>query len=684
MPAMAMGRVAILGFDALDPRLCQRWMDEGALPNLKRLAETGGYRPLATTSPCQSPVAWRSFATGCNPGQHGVFDFLTRTPGSYLPEIGFVGRGSTGVLPADWQRWAVAAGTGAAGMTAVAAATRARWSRRALLGAALGLPLAGLAGRALSAWLPREVPIPVNRAGGTPFWADLGDHGLRTTALWVPAEFPAQSYPHARVLSGLGVPDARGTTGTFTVFTTADDDANTELGGQITHVVFVEDRAATALIGPPSPLQPRGQPMRAELGIERVGAGSVRLRCGDGSAEVAVGEWSPWLPVTFADGPLVRVHGRVRFHLGAAAPDLDLYATAVNFDPERLPATVALSAPRDYAAELVDRHGFAKTVGWPTETWALTEERIDDATYLDDFTETFATQRAIALAELERGGWDCFAAVFLPTDHIQHTFWRTLDPEHARHEPDAPARVRDAIRDAYVDCDRLVGEVVQRLGPDDTLIVLSDHGFHPWRTAVNLNRWLVEHGWMTLRAGAPQPAKTMQDLASGGLFFEHVDWFNTRAYSLGLGNIYLNLAGREPEGIVQPGGEAEALLARLRQDLLKLTDPQGEPVVRSAYLGSGLYHGPFAASGADLLVGFHPGYRVSWQTCLGGAPEGVFAANDRKWSGDHCSLDPAITPGVVFCNRPLPESPSILDVAPSVLRRLGVAPPPGMDGRAWW
>ena len=381
----------------------------------------------------------------------------------------------------------------------------------------------------------------------------------------------------------------------------------------------------------------------------------------------------------------MRLAARLRFHLVQVEPEIALYASPLNLDPARMPPGLALSAPAAFAGELRERHGFFKTLGWPTETWALTEERISDDAYLDDFADTFGRQRAIALAEIARGDWDCFTAVFLPTDHIQHTFWRGLDPQHPRYESDAPDRVRHAIRDAYRDCDRMVGEVLATKPADVALVVLSDHGFHPWRIAVNLNTWLHERGWLALKAGAASADKSLLDLQPDGLFFEHVDWFATRAYSLGLGNIHLNLAGREPEGIVKPGGEDEAVLARLERELLAWRDAQGQPVVRSVYRGSNLYHGPYAAEGADLLVGFHPGYRVSWQTCLGGAPPGVFAPNARKWSGDHCSLDPAITPGVLFCDRPISaEAPGIIDAAPSILRLLGVEVPSDMDGRPWW
>ncbi len=441
--------------------------------------------------------------------------------------------------------------------------------------------------------------------------------------------------------------------------------------------------AESQALGPDNPLSATGEPLSCPVELELQG-GRLLVRSGDFSGTLAPGEWSPWVAFAMRASPLVGTTVMGRFHLMAIAPSIELYLSPLNLHPDHVPPGVPLSAPAGYASALAARHGHFKSIGWPTETWALTEERIDDATYLQDFSETFRAQQAIALAELARGDWDCFVAVFLPTDHIQHTFWRFQDPTHPRHDPAAPEASKGAILAAYQDADRFLGQARAVIDRATRLIVLSDHGFHSWRQAVNLNTWLVEEGLMALRPGARRAAKSMASIGHG-LFFEDVDWFNTRAYSMGLGNIYLNRVGREPEGIVTQGAEEDLLLERIQRRLAALRDPSdGASPVRSTYRGRDIYHGARAAEGADLVVGFDEGYRVSWQTCLGGAPAGVFAVNDRKWSGDHCSLDPAITPGMVLSNQPLPPDPSIIDCAPSIVRSFGLPVPAEMDGRSWW
>ncbi|HEV2245321.1 MAG TPA: hypothetical protein VGW37_01595, partial [Terriglobia bacterium] len=163
----------------------------------------------------------------------------------------------------------------------------------------------------------------------------------------------------------------------------------------------------------------------------------------------------------------------------------------------------------------------------------------------------------------------------------------------------------------------------------------------------------------------------------------NVDWSRTRAYALGLGQIYLNERGREGEGIVSPGPEADQLLHEIQQKLLAYRDPDnGQPVLRNVYLSRTIDHGAYMKDAPDLQLNFQVGYRTSWQTALGAIPSGIVVANTRKWSGDHCASDPSDTPGILFCNRALESArPGILDIAPTVLKILGASPPGQLDGK---
>jgi predicted AlkP superfamily phosphohydrolase/phosphomutase len=211
---------------------------------------------------------------------------------------------------------------------------------------------------------------------------------------------------------------------------------------------------------------------------------------------------------------------------------------------------------------------------------------------------------------------------------------------------------------------------MEKIDDQTTLMVLSDHGFKPFRRAVELNRWLQQNGFLTEKTDAKTP-----DL------LQRVDWSKTQAYAVGFGGIYLNMAGREANGIV-PKQEAarlkQAIIARLKQ----LRDPvrAGAPI-SEVYDREDAYKGPYVEDAPDLVVGFAPGYRVAWETVTGGFGEQVISDNTRPWSGDH-NMNPPEVPGMLFCNHPVAvENPHITDIAPTVLDLFGVPVPPHMDGK---
>jgi len=234
--------------------------------------------------------------------------------------------------------------------------------------------------------------------------------------------------------------------------------------------------------------------------------------------------------------------------------------------------------------------------------------------------------------------------------------------------------------------DAIVGEAMQRLAPQTALIVCSDHGFASFRRGVNYNTWLVKNGFMTLREGS-YGGKTLEDLFDRGElgeFFKFVDWSRTKAYAMGLGNIYINLLGREPKGSVAPGREYEEVREAIASGLEALVDPEtGErPVVR-VYRREEIYSGFDPRVLPDLRPANANHYRVGWQTALGEVPPNIFEDNLKAWSGDHCSNDPSVVPGVLFSNVRLDGGgPGIGDIHPTILDLLGVPAVPGIDGRS--
>ena len=161
-----------------------------------------------------------------------------------------------------------------------------------------------------------------------------------------------------------------------------------------------------------------------------------------------------------------------------------------------------------------------------------------------------------------------------------------------------------------------------------------------------------------------------------------MDWSATRAFGIGLAGIFLNVKGRQAEGIVRPGAEAAALAKEIAAKLAALVDPaDGQAAVKTVYRAVEVYRGPYTEAAPDLIVGYMRGYRAAWETAIGQVTDAVFHTNTKAWSGDHC-IDHTLVPGVLFCNRPIEtEAPRLMDIGPTVLDLFGVKIPAYMDGK---
>jgi predicted AlkP superfamily phosphohydrolase/phosphomutase len=252
--------------------------------------------------------------------------------------------------------------------------------------------------------------------------------------------------------------------------------------------------------------------------------------------------------------------------------------------------------------------------------------------------------------------------------------WRLMDPQHPEYDASLAAEYGAALPDFYRQIDQVLGEVLQRADDHTTVLVLSDHGFAPYKRSFNLNTWLLNHGYVTLKR-EPNPDQNQA--------FANVDWSRTRAYGLGLNGLYLNLRGREREGIVEPGTQADALLKQIRDELLAVRDPQNNlPAITRVDRAAEVYQGPYAAQGPDLIVGYNRGYRAGWQTILGNFPAEEFEDNSNPWSGDHC-MDYTLVPGVLLSNRKIAAAnPALTDIAPTIFAEFGIPIPASMMGHS--
>src|SRR5262245_5788237 len=715
-------RVIVLGFDGADARLVSQYMDEGRLPNLARLRDQGTYAPLRSTNPPQTPVSWASFATGLNPGRTEIFDFLRRVEGTYLPEFAMVHEGKKTFLFGARNSMVVGPVVGAA--VALLAAAGLRLARQRGLRLALGaLVLGALAGGGAallaSRWLPEALPDATNGRKGLPFWSAAAGAGIPSRVIHVPANFPAESHDHLELLSGLGVPDMRGRIGSPSLFTS---DASLALSDNQFSVEVVQlpgrrGRIETALAGPindpfwtypiakateglagdekkaaraRAEAELKGRGVRQRLDVPFVleaTAQDLTIDLGGRREAIKPGAWSDWFVVPVAVNPLVDrvkgLRGMVRFKLLALDPEIRLYMSPLMFHPQCQP--VPFATPARLASDLLDQVGLFKTLGWPIDTWSLPSGITDERHFLEDLDFTVATEEKMLDQALERGDARLYVQVFDFTDRVGHMLWRYQDTGHPLYEATAAAKWAPEIPRAYERMDAIVGRAMKRLDGKTALLVCSDHGFASFRRGVNYNTWLIKNAFMTPKGAFTGGGKTLEDLFDKGElgeFFTWVDWSRTKAYALGLGNIYVNLLGREPRGSVAPGREYEEVRDAIVAGLEALVDPKtGERPVIKVYKREEMYSGFDARIMPDLRVANSEHYRVGWQTSLGEAPKEIFEDNKKAWSGDHCSNDPAIVPGILFSSVPLQKErePFIGDLFPTTLALLGVPAVPDID-----
>lgn len=623
-PAARSKRIVIVGLDGLEPSLIEKYMQEGKLPNFKALQEEGCFSRLQSTLPPLSPVAWSTFQTGVNPGAHNIFDFLTRDKRFCLPLLSSTKTDTVG------------------------------------RGFRIGK---------LRFWRPRA-KIQLLRKS-QPFWKVLGEHGIFSNIIRVPISYPPESF-HGNILSAMCTPDLRGTQGSFCVYTTADlQNRIAATGGEFKPLKRHSGRSLEAYLeGPPDPNALDGSPLRVPFRLTLEGTGAL-LEIGDEKEQLALNTFSRWVPVRFHFGLGRKIEGICRFCLRRIEPEIFLYVSPINVSPEN-PA-LPISYPIYFSRWLAKRNGLFGTLGLMEDTWGRNEQVLDDQRFLEQTYLTHEERRRMFFDALDRTSEGLCVCVFDISDRIQHMFWRYLDPSHpAARESGNGCRFENVIPDMYQKLDQLIGDVRAKLKADDSLIVLSDHGFVSFRRCINLNTWLYKEGYLVLK----------EDVSRAKGYLQDVDWSKTRAFAIGLTGIYLNRAGRERWGIVKEA-EAAALEREIAEKLESLRDPQNnQQAIRRVYCATEHYRGLYSTEAPDLIVSSEPGYRVSWESVTGGIEAEVFSDNTKAWSGDH-DVCPDAVPGVLFSNRRLKaKNPAIVDIAPSVLDLFAVPIPAYMEGKS--
>jgi predicted AlkP superfamily phosphohydrolase/phosphomutase len=494
------------------------------------------------------------------------------------------------------------------------------------------------------------------------FWKIAADHGIHSTVLRVPYTFPPERF-HGAMLSGLGTPDLRGCQGSFTIYSERNTTLSAAADGMWSPLAKTPSAFTGQVSGPQHPWRQDGRTLTLDFSIAPSSlAGHFTLTCQGQACDLTVGTLSPWQHFAFKAG-LATVHGIAQWLVVKADP-LQLYLSPLQIDPEK-PA-MPISQPAIFSVYHAKKMGPYATLGMAEDTWAVNEGIMAPDQFLQQARQVQAEREAIFLDTLAKVKQGLVVAVFEETDRVQHMFWKQQGGARPVGEPDQP------IAASYQRMDALIQRLLPTLKRDDLLLIVSDHGFNSFEREFHLNAWLLQQGYLVLKPGQQVSGK----------WFAAVDWSRSRAYGQGLNGLVINQAGRESQGIVKPGAETDQLKQELQSRLMQLidVDKQRQPI-RRVFCREEIYQGAYMANAPDLVIGYATGYRVSWDSAVSAAGPLVFSDNVRPWSGDHAFTRDQV-PGIFFCNHGVRNSsPSLADIAPTILTALGIPVPAWIDGR---
>jgi len=622
-------KVLVLGIDGMDVHLTNVYMRQGLMPNLQKVVERGSMLALGTSNPPQSPVAWSNVIVGGTTAVHGIYDFIHRDQKTMVPYL---------------------------------STSRVTPPARILYIGDNAIPLS----RGKTELLRR----------GKPFWEYLADRDIPATLFKMPVNFPCKS-GKVDMVSGMGTPDLRGGYGNFTVFTTALEQFKKDVtGGRIMPVVFRQNQALMQLPGPANTFRKGNPESVLPIRVWRDQSSPVvRITIDKHELLLREGEWSGWLQLAFPMlGSLFDVKGICKIYVKRVHSHFCMYVSPINIDPSE-PAVPVVSSEA-YGQVLTEKNGFFYTQGFPEDTKALSEGIFNEDEYLELANQIIEERKRLLYFELERFrklDHGLLFFYFSSLDQNAHMYWRTIDTQHPLYEPELHRKYGNTLRMFYTKIDAMLGEILRLYDIDDpkfSLIIMSDHGFSPFRRQVNVNTWLLENGYLALNNGK----------SSGeGDFFANVNWSRTGAYNLGINSVYLNIRGRERNGAVLES-QAGRLRESLRHELLGLVDPDtGDKMISRVWIvpeneRSLNPHAP------DLIVGWSLGYRTSWKSILGSFTPEVVSDNLDKWSGDHC-VDPSLVPAILITNRSVSKgNPNLCDIAPTILEEFKIPKPSEIQG----
>jgi predicted AlkP superfamily phosphohydrolase/phosphomutase len=628
-------KLLILGFDGMDPGIVMSMVKRGELPNIQKFISRGSFAKMISTAPPISPCAWASFLTGLDPAGHGIFGFLNRNAETYQPYS-----------------------TSAPITTASKTIGIGEWQ----------LPYLGG-----DSHIFRK---------GKPFWEYLHEKDIDTTIFKMPSNYPPSEMKMGRAIAGMGTPDIYGAQGKFTLYTTDEEEIikDVEGKGYIYPIYFDDNNAFDGILdGPENTLkqEPEETHVKFKVYWDKKHK-TARIDIQGKEILIQEGGMSEWIEVEFDLIPhITSVSAITQFYLLEADEKFRLYIYPPSINPADPAQTIC--SPSGYGKELTKQVGLFHTLGLPADFNGIKKEVLSLENYIVQSNSIFQESKDIfkyefaRFLQMQRG---LLFYYFSSIDQGSHIYWALRDPEHPYHNPDEAKRYGDQVEMLYKEYDKIVGDVTRNLPADIPLIMLSDHGFAPYRRKINVNTLLYKHGFLK-SFGEP-------DYSDPAFFFSDlIDLDQTRAYTLGLNAIYINQRGREGNGIVDLT-EKRGVMEEIKKVLLNFTDPKtGEKPIGKVFITEDMYKGKHLNLGPDLIIGCNRSYGLDYSAALGGINRQPVVDNLSRWSGDHI-IDPHQVPAVLMTSFKISKmrTPAIWDMAPTILKIFGIPTPAEMRGKS--
>ncbi|RLD10152.1 MAG: hypothetical protein DRI44_06770, partial [Chlamydiae bacterium] len=525
-------------------------------------------------------------------------------------------------------------------------------------------------------YLPRLSICSPSSHGGTtlqndlkaiPFWKYTSRAGIPTTIIRWPVSFPPERI-NGELLAGLGVPDVCGLLNSYRFFTTRPE--NWKRSQNLEKIILTGDSFIGRIPGPK-----KNFGVKAEIeftGKISPDKSSVSFQIQNTNIVVKAGEFSSFIDLTYKVGLLKKIKALCTIYVSKIPKTkndaLEFYVSSPEIDP-RKPA-LQFTYPDKFSKNLSDKIGVYHTLGIPEDMNAAKVGHLPLNAFFEQCRTVDNERMKMLDYELAKFNSGVLAVVFDTSDRWQHLGWRgsALTPGKDN---------QGTIVNEYYEknADKIFGKIRKAIDKNTALLVFSDHGFTSFERAFNMNNWLVENGYMTIKGDVSEKDSAM---------FKKVDWSRTKAYCLGFCDIYLNIKDREGKGIVDPK-DAASLKKEIAARLGNFIDPETQiaPVYK-VYDAHQIYFGDYQKDGPDLVVGFIPGYRMGWQTAIGGLANKICDTEKSEWKGDHL-VDASFVSGTLLVNFPLiPKQPGTLDIAPTILDLSGVSVPANMDGVSLW